>query len=46
MGQVEVDVWFRGVLAGTWHYLYEEPGEAAEPAASTTSAGPEASVDR
>ncbi|MFI7235893.1 FAD-dependent monooxygenase [Streptomyces cyaneofuscatus] len=26
MGQEEVDVWFRGVLAGTRHYLYEQPG--------------------
>ncbi|NEC23474.1 FAD-dependent monooxygenase, partial [Streptomyces parvus] len=46
MGQDEVDVWFRGVLAGTWHYLCEEPGESAGPAASTAPAGPEASVDR
>lgn len=30
MGQGEVDAWFRGVLAGTRHYLYEEaPGTAA-----------------
>ncbi|CAM5333819.1 MULTISPECIES: FAD-dependent monooxygenase [Streptomyces] len=29
MGQREVDVWFRGVLAGTRHYLYEEPPETA-----------------
>ncbi|MEU0356035.1 hypothetical protein [Streptomyces cyaneofuscatus] len=26
MGQEEVDVRFRGVLAGTRHYLYEQPG--------------------
>ncbi|WP_405506233.1 FAD-dependent monooxygenase [Streptomyces cyaneofuscatus] len=26
MGQEEVDDWFRGVLAGTRHYLYEQPG--------------------
>ncbi|MFD3973549.1 FAD-dependent monooxygenase [Streptomyces cyaneofuscatus] len=26
MGQEEVDAWFRGVLAGTRHYLYEQPG--------------------
>ncbi|MGW3298124.1 hypothetical protein [Streptomyces globisporus] len=42
MGQDEVDVWFRGVLAGTWHYLYEEPGEAA----AEPDAGPEATVAR
>lgn len=24
MGQDEVDVWFRGVLAGARHYFYEE----------------------
>ncbi|MGA5472121.1 hypothetical protein ACPCUK_25530 [Streptomyces arboris] len=26
MEQDEVDTWFRGVLAGTRHYLYEQPG--------------------
>ncbi|WP_202462384.1 FAD-dependent monooxygenase [Streptomyces sp. SID8374] len=26
MGQDDVDVWFRDVLAGTRHYLYERPG--------------------
>ncbi|MDX2917497.1 MULTISPECIES: hypothetical protein [Streptomyces] len=35
---------FRGVPAGTWHHLYEESGEAAEPAAATTPEGPTASA--
>ncbi|MFE9050616.1 FAD-dependent monooxygenase [Streptomyces rubiginosohelvolus] len=44
MGQEEVDVWIRGVLAGTWHYLYEDPGKAAGPAVAIASAGPTASA--
>ncbi len=28
MGQDDVDAWFRGVPAGTRHYLYEQPGAA------------------
>lgn len=28
MGQDDVDAWFRGVLAGTRHYLYEQRGAA------------------
>ncbi len=42
MGQDEVDVWFRAVPAGTWHYLYEEPGQAA----GATPPSPEAAVGR
>ncbi|NEE22778.1 hypothetical protein G3M58_92045, partial [Streptomyces sp. SID7499] len=34
----EVDAWFRGVLAGTRHYLYEEARETAEPIGSASSA--------
>ncbi|MFJ6609387.1 FAD-dependent monooxygenase [Streptomyces sp. NPDC091289] len=37
MGQDEVDAWFRGVLAGTRHYLYEEA--AATDARTDASAG-------
>lgn len=46
MGQGEVDAWFRGVLAGTRHYLYEEARESDEPVGSASSAtrgpGPDA----
>jgi 2-polyprenyl-6-methoxyphenol hydroxylase-like FAD-dependent oxidoreductase len=44
MGQDEVDAWFRGVLAGTRHYLYEEA--AATDARTDTSTGTGAAVAR
>lgn len=45
MGQAEVDAWFRGVLAGTRHYLYEEARETGEPVGSASSAMPRPGTD-
>lgn len=44
MGQGEVDAWFRGVLAGTRHYLYEEA--AATDARTDTGTGTGTAVAR
>ncbi|MFI1224433.1 MULTISPECIES: FAD-dependent monooxygenase [unclassified Streptomyces] len=48
MGQDEVDAWFRGVLAGTRHYLYEDAAAATtDPDASRgTDPGTGATVVR
>ncbi|MFC8703843.1 FAD-dependent monooxygenase [Streptomyces anulatus] len=45
IGQGEVDAWYRGVLAGTRHYLYEEARETGEPVGSASSATPRPGTD-
>lgn len=40
-----MDAWYRGVLAGTRHYLYEEARETGEPVGSASSATPRPGTD-